>query len=910
MIACPACSSHAQETQSFCSSCGTSLRDDLRELPTLVAARERTQAPTRPKHVTRSSPHSSLSSSSSGGGRFVPGIVLAERYRIIGLLGKGGMGEVYRADDLTLGQSVALKFLPEAVGQSADRLERFYAEVRIARQISHPAVCRVYDVSQIDGSPMLSMEYVDGEDLSSLLRRIGRLPRDKGVEIARQICSGLAAAHDKGVLHRDLKPSNIMLDGRGKVRITDFGLASAVEDLRADDIAVGTPAYMAPEQLSGRSVSVRSDIYALGLVLYELFTGRPPFEASSVTELSRKQTQTTPISLTSVVADMDEMVERAVLRCLEPDPGERPPSALAVLAALPGGDPLAAALAAGETPSPDMVAALGSRSGMKPLHALGAMAGVILAILAVVPIGSRAQLTSLVPMAKSPEVLAERSREVLAELGYAEPPGDSYWGLARHQVYLEWIRDNDSSLTRWERLAAGQPAAVHFWYRQGPRELIPWSQTGEVSYDDPPQTASNMARLALDTKGRLMSLEVSPPQKPSEPLTDPREPEWPKLFALAGLDYAKFTSAPPEWVPPVFSDRRAAWTGQYPDQPDIPVRVEAASFAGRVVFMSMLGQWSRPFRDQPRDLRTSQRVTQWISMVIIMVILAGAAFLARHHIKVGRGDRRGAARLGLFVSTCLMLSWVLSASHVADRNAEWVSFVRVSGIALFLGGVGWMLYLSLEPYVRRHWPQSLVTWTRLLSGDVRDPRVGRDVLLGGLCGSALTVVDYAFRRLPGWLGWPPSMPGLPSDDLLMGGRQVLAYPFGQVINSLINPILMLFLLLLMRAVLRRAWLVSAVFVGAAVTLALLSPENPGLQAILALCWSSALLLILMRLGLLALVATYFFYAFLVNLPFTMSPSAWYASTFFSSVLLLLVVTGAALWISLAGQRLLAGALND
>src|SRR6202790_1276010 len=269
------------------------------------------------------------------------------------------MGEVYCATDLRLGQPVALKFLPEEMAQDPKVLARFHNEVRIARQVAHPNVCRVYDIGEVEGIPYLSMEYVDGEDLNSLLRRIGRLPEDKALEISRKLCAGLAAAHDKGVLHRDLKPSNIMIDGRGHVLITDFGLAGVIGSIDGAEVRNGTPAYMAPEQLSGKEVSTQSDIYALGVVLYEMFTGKPPFIASTREELLKLAKQGTPTNPRTIVQEIDPVVESMVLRCLAPDPGSRPGSAMAVLAGLPGGDPLAEALAAGETPSPEMVAASG-----------------------------------------------------------------------------------------------------------------------------------------------------------------------------------------------------------------------------------------------------------------------------------------------------------------------------------------------------------------------------------------------------------------------------------------------------------------------------------------------------------------------------------------------------------------------
>src|SRR5580700_7951069 len=251
-------------------------------------------------------------------GRFVPGTLLAGRYRILTMLGRGGMGEVYRATDLTLGQSVALKFLPEEAARNQRLLERFHGEVRVARLVSHPNVCRVYDIGQVEGMPFISMEYVDGEDLASLLTRIGRLPANKALETARKLCAGLAAAHDRGIIHRDLKPQNIMMNKRGDVVIMDFGLAAIADQLSGAEVRNGTPAYMAPEQLKGSEVTAKSDIYALGLVLYELFTGRRPYAGNSAKDLLRQEESAQLTSMTSLAADIDPAVERAIRRCLDP----------------------------------------------------------------------------------------------------------------------------------------------------------------------------------------------------------------------------------------------------------------------------------------------------------------------------------------------------------------------------------------------------------------------------------------------------------------------------------------------------------------------------------------------------------------------------------------------------------------
>jgi len=265
----------------------------------------------------------------TGDDTFTAGTIFAGRFRIVAALGRGGMGEVYRADDLELGQTVALKFL--TAFQSDERArDRLRAEVRVARQIAHPNVCRVYDIGESDGRLYLTMEYVAGEDLAALLRRIGHIGSGKTIEIARKLAAGLAAAHARGVIHRDLKPQNIMIDGEGEVRIMDFGIAVVATEVRGTETLRGTPAYMAPEQLAHGEVSPRSDIYALGLVLYELCTGKRPADGSDWPVLLRLRQRAPPIVPSALVPDLDQALERVILRCLDPDPQRRPASALSV----------------------------------------------------------------------------------------------------------------------------------------------------------------------------------------------------------------------------------------------------------------------------------------------------------------------------------------------------------------------------------------------------------------------------------------------------------------------------------------------------------------------------------------------------------------------------------------------------
>jgi serine/threonine-protein kinase len=233
------------------------------------------------------------------------------------------MGEVWRADDLVLGTPVALKFIRSSANAAPASILN---EVRLARKITHPAVCRVFDVGESDGEFFFTMELVRGEDLASLIKRVGRLPSEKVIDIARQLCAGLTAAHAEGVLHRDLKPANVMIDDDGHVRITDFGIAVAGGD-KSPQVLVGTPDYMAPEQVKGQRGDARTDIYSLGAILYEMVTGSPPFEGSNPLVIMNSRLTGDPIAPRKKNAQLSPGAEEIILHAMARKPDDRYASA-------------------------------------------------------------------------------------------------------------------------------------------------------------------------------------------------------------------------------------------------------------------------------------------------------------------------------------------------------------------------------------------------------------------------------------------------------------------------------------------------------------------------------------------------------------------------------------------------------
>jgi serine/threonine protein kinase/tetratricopeptide (TPR) repeat protein len=300
-VKCAKCQLENPETSLFCSGCGAKLSaaKDLSLFQT-----ETLQTPVH---------------------ELTTGSTFAGRYQIIEELGKGGMGRVYKVFDTKIKEKVALKLIRPDIASDKDTIERFSNEIRLSRRIGHRNVCRMFDIGEAEGAHFITMEYVSGEDLKSLIRRVKQLTTGTAISIARQACEGLEEAHRLGVVHRDLKPGNIMIDKDGNARIMDFGIARSLygKGITGAGVMIGTPEYMSPEQVEGKEVDQRSDIYSLGIILYEMLTGRVPFEGDTPFSVGVKHKSEIPRSPKELNPQMPEDLSRLILRCLEKDKVKR-----------------------------------------------------------------------------------------------------------------------------------------------------------------------------------------------------------------------------------------------------------------------------------------------------------------------------------------------------------------------------------------------------------------------------------------------------------------------------------------------------------------------------------------------------------------------------------------------------------
>lgn len=827
--------------------------------------------------------------SSSLHGRFEPGARLGTRYRVVGLLGRGGMGEVYRADDLELNQAVALKFLPERLARNSADLARLRQEVRIARQVSHPNVCRTYDIAEADGQVFVVMEYVDGEDLASVLRRMGRPTPDKALEIARQLCLGLGAAHENGVLHRDLKPANIMIDGRGRVRITDFGLAGTAEEIATRDAVEGTPGYMAPEQLATGKSTAQSDVYALGLVLYELFTGRRASEMSIKPDPMRPDSESGVRTPASLVPGIDPAVERAILRCLDRDPARRMQSAYAVFGALPGGDPLAAAVAAGETPSPELVANAGGEGAVRPLFAALAVVATLAGFAGV----SLLHRQLYDGFGRPAAVLTTRAEQILVQTTGKAPPRYS---------------------TRGYRYAPTPGTGMQFWRRWSPAPLVSPDIHAQATINNPPQAYPGSATIVLDPEGRLLGLTSVPDVTDS---ASGRRLDWSALLLATGHDPSGVVSTvpPADFVAP--ADTLAAWNASSaPGARD--TLIAAAALRGRVVQVET-SVGGHPISVVPPH--EGERIDALYSAAFLIfnfIPFVGSVVLARRNLKAGRGDLRGAIVIGVTV-TLLYPPLYLAYGNLSEMGATQILVSLVSGMTAahaLLHGFGVAIgYLAIEPYVRRLWPNVLVGWARLISGRWNDPIVGRDILAGAMCGAFIYLTMDSYQDVGRALGMVTktaqinelALPGLLAMKTLLGFLSVmLAVAFVRVLGFFTTLVLLRYLLRSNRAALIGIAILFFVYIWSGLDSGI---EPTILLVPFALTFVLAALFFTFRFGFLAAVAMYFFVQLADGFPWTTNLQTPFASQTLLSWAIVLVILAYGFFAAVGGKSILRDPLG-
>ena len=856
-------------------------------------------------------------------------------YKVLEKIGQGGMGEVYLAQDTTLDRKVALKFLPEELRQDSTARKRFLREAKSAAALDHPFICHIHEIGEANGKDFISMEYIRGTTLQEKLGE-GPLPLRNVLETAGEIAEALEAAHEQGIVHRDLKPSNIMLTPKGHVKVMDFGLAKRVvpvegqeEEIttvltRADSI-LGTVPYMSPEQIRGQTVDTRSDIFSFGVVLYEMLAGVHPFKKGGQIETASAILSEEPSPLSDYVLELPEALQHTVQKLLVKRVEGRCQSATEVLidleqiaASIPftqGGDRRAAPVARGKTPAPALVANAGKFEGLSPAVAWTCLVWILMSLAGTFWMAGQSHLSQIVPLPKSPELLVADARAILQDLGYPTPQRDSTNGFSSDSSYIDYLMSRDRSNTWWELLARGEPSVIRFWYRESPQYLVPHRVTEFFPTEyDPPLSVPGMVSLQLDTRGRLRQLEAVPADV-DDSGDDTLEGDWGSLFAAAKLNLEDFTPDEPQLSPSSRAYQQVAWQGTYPDAPEIPIRIEAAFFRGRTVAFRILEPWNEPAGQGGVNsgwVRSEEVVpdarARFALVGFQLLFMLTLALLARHNLRAGRGDRKLAFRLACFFFAAVVLQWIFGTHHVPELSQVEV-FFGVLYRAFFAFGLAWLFYIALEPYAQGLWPQTLISWVRLLEGRVRDPRVGRDVLLGCAYGIGGALAVHAFRLAPLWLGSVPGRPDFPRHPAeliaLRGVKESLAELFAIQLNISIHILYLIVGLLLLRFVFRRTWL--AVGIHAALYVFVYGSGFGFLGMVL---WIGLWYLVFFRCGWLSILVGTLTMDLLGGYPLTTDLWAWYAH---ASILVALFCLGLTLYgfkVSLGGRPVLKDLLAE
>jgi hypothetical protein len=450
---------------------------------------------------------------------------------------------------------------------------------------------------------------------------------------------------------------------------------------------------------------------------------------------------------------------------------------------------------------------------------------------------------------------------------------------------------------------------VLFWYRSSPYELIPVEED-TVTLTDPPSLETGMREIVLDPNGRLQRFRSVPPQIDDDASTTSSAP-WATLFEAAGLSMSTFVEARPEWSPPDFADARAAWTGPHPALADVTLRLEAAAYRGKPVFFEVIGPWTDPERMQPDRRSVADQIFVALIFTTVGLLIASAAVLARRHILANRADRRGAWRVTAYLAIAGMVAWLLRASHSASVEGEVGLVFRAAADLALLGVIFWTVYVALEPYVRRLRPDALLGWSRLLAGHIRDPRVGRDLLIGLIFGVALALTDVAKATIVPALGHGAPYPRYGFSEAMLGdGSSAFWGALLESLNAVGGALFATFGMVIARLVLRVRWLALIVTMFFLSLTAVNDMSVMPLSLVFPLVSGALLTVVAIRFGLLSLVVTWFAWGIIGAVPMTLEFSHWRADASNWTLALLVGLTLFGFYASRAGQRLFGSILGD
>jgi hypothetical protein len=508
--------------------------------------------------------------------------------------------------------------------------------------------------------------------------------------------------------------------------------------------------------------------------------------------------------------------------------------------------------------------------------------------------------------------LALRARDLLKEVTGSDVPSFEAFHLVSNDAYIDYIRQHDDAPTRWDRLENQRPPAMIYWHRFSRTDMTPAGlHRDRVTLDNPPLSSPGSALVEFDPQGRLVGLQVIPDQKPQPPPETPIDAVT-VLFRHAGLERSYFQPAELRLTPPVLCDDVHAFTGPYGTDDTEPVTVQVGSFNGRPNYFQIVNPW-----DTTEEASTTTAIPFVIAIFGIATLVV-TNLIAYRNLVQNRCDRRGAFRLALFVLLVWMLGWAIAEFRIHGslddlaRLIGYVLFGKPFGHAFAHAFLTWIVYIALEPYARRLWPRSLVTWSRLLMGRFRDPQLGRDILVGTLVGCALVLLDHISRYAIVLLGQAPQAPHMVTVGGLRENLALLVAISGDAVGF---PLLMLVLLLILRLILRVNWAAILCFVLLSIVPQFVEPNATwGAASIVRMAgtmvFAAVVLVTLIRFGVCALMAAWWLHACVDFFAITPDLTHWYAAPAFVSVLSCVALLLFGFYTSLAGQPIFKDTLAE